>query len=95
MEIHEMYQKINNKDRSCKDFVEFVDFMFRNKDCIHKLENEIDKNNFIYHFNRIPIYLKDMLQKLRYDLFGDITNISVTVERLSERMNNFTNIEKT
>jgi hypothetical protein len=41
MEIHEMYQKINNKDNSCKDFVEFVDFMFRNKDCIHKLEYEM------------------------------------------------------
>lgn len=41
MEIHEMYQKINNKDNPCKDFVEFVDFMFRNKDCIHKLEYEM------------------------------------------------------
>ena len=88
-----MYKVINKKEKSIKDFIEFVDFMFENKNNIEALKNQTDKENFEYHFEKIPIYMRDVMQKLRYDLIGDISNISATTEMLSERVDKFTDLK--
>ena len=88
-----MYKVINKKEKSIKDFIEFVDFMFENKNNIEALKNQTDKENFEYHFEKIPIYMRDVMQKLRYDLLGDISNISATTEMLSERVDKFTDLK--
>ena len=93
MEISYIYKVINKKEKSIKDFIEFVDFMFENKNNIEALKNQTDKENFEYHFEKIPIYMRDVMQKLRYDLIGDISNISATTEMLSERVDKFTDLK--
>lgn len=86
-----MYEKINNKDKSIKHFIEFVDFMFDNRHKAGTL-NEKDRENLQYHFDNIPVYTREALGKLRYDLLGDISNIGVSVTRLKETVDKFTDL---
>lgn len=93
MEIHMLYEYINNKKESFGDFIKFIDFMFENKNYVDNLKDEIDRENFIYHFNRIPIYLRDMLQKLRFDTLGDIADTSNLIRKVFKRVDRFTEID--
>lgn len=92
MKIEYLYEHINNREESFKDFVKFVDFMFDNRNNIHKLKCEKDRENFIYHFDRIPIYLRDMLGKLRFDVIGDIADASHLITKIFDRADEFTKI---
>ncbi len=92
MDITQMYSTINKKGNSFKDFITFIDFMFDNRNKINKLKCTKDRENFDYHFDRIPIYTRDILSKLRYDLIGDIANIRAVTENMSKRIDEYTRL---
>lgn len=92
MQIERLYEYINNREKSFKDFIKFVDFMFENKNYVNSLKCETDRENFRYHFDRIPIYLRDMLEKLRFDTLGDIANTSNLITKVFDRVNELTEI---
>ena len=92
MDITQMYSTINKKGNSFKDFITFIDFMFDNRNKINKLKCTKDRENFDYHFDRIPIYTREILSKLRYDLIGDVANIGAMTERMSKRIDEYTRL---
>lgn len=92
MDITQMYSIINKKEKSFKDFVTFIDFMFDNRGKVNELKCKKDRENFSYHFDRIPIYTREILSKLRYDLIGDVANIGAMTERMSKRIDEFTKL---
>lgn len=93
MDIANMYKIINEKDKSFHDFIKFIDFMFDNKDKIHLLKNDIDKQNFNHHFEKIPTYTREMLGKLRHKVIGDISNANNLMRRVSENVDKYTTLE--
>lgn len=92
MDITQMYSIINKKGNSFKDFVTFIDFMFDNRNKTNKLKCTKDRENFNYHFDRIPVYTRDILSKSRYDLIGDVANIRAVTENMSKRIDEFTKL---
>ena len=92
MGIGHLYEYINNREKSFKNFIKFVDFMFENKNYVNSLKCETDREHFRYHFDRIPIYLRDMLEKLRFDTLGDIANTSNLITKVFDRVNELTEI---
>lgn len=92
MDITQMYSIINKKGNSFKDFVTFIDFMFDNRNKVNELKCTKDRENFDYHLDRIPIYTRDILSKLRYDLIVDIANIGAMTERMSKRIDEYTKL---
>ena len=92
MDITQMYLTINKKGNSFKDFITFIDFMFDNRNKINKLKCTKDRENFYYHFDRIPIYTREILSKLRYNLIVDIANIGAMTERMSKRIDEYTRL---
>ena len=92
MDITQMYSTINKKGNSFKDFVTFIDFMFNNRSKVNELKCTKDRENFDYHFDRIPIYTREILSKLRYDLIGDVANIGAVTKNMSKRIDEFTKL---
>ena len=92
MDITQMYSIINKKGNSLKDFVTFIDFMFNNRSKVNELKCTKDRESFDYHFDRIPIYTRDILGKLRYDLIGDVANIGAMTENMSKRIDKYTRL---
>lgn len=81
MDLAEMYRLINKKEKSAKDLMEFVDFMFDNKDKVDVLE-DVDKKNFKYHFDLIPTYTKEMLGNLRNELINEVAIINIRTRKI-------------
>ena len=92
MDITQMYSIINKKENSFKDFVTFIDFMFNNRSKVNELKCTKDRENFDYHFDRIPIYTREILSKLRHDLIGGVANIGATTENMSKRIDEYTKL---
>ena len=90
-EIHLMYKAINNKDDSFKDFTDFVDFMFEHKDSLTELP-DADRQNFTYHFNKIPSYTRDALGKIRHELIKKSQDISIEANRMVEKLDSYTQL---
>lgn len=88
-----MYEIIKRKDDTIKDFVTFLDFMFENYKYVGSLKEKTDRENFMYHFNKIPSYTRRVLGKIRYDILGDIATIGMLTNRMSEKVDRFTNLE--
>ncbi|HHY13224.1 MAG TPA: hypothetical protein GX526_01070 [Thermoanaerobacterales bacterium] len=92
MDITQMYSIINKKGNSFKDFITFIDFMFDNRNKVNELKCKKDRENFDYHFDRMPIYTREILSKLRYDLIEGVANIGATTENMSKRIDEFTKL---
>jgi hypothetical protein len=90
--MHRFYGLVNRKQESIKDFMEFLDFMMDKYRYINSSELEPYKADFVYHFDRIPIYTREIMQKLRFALLGEIADISACTGRLSKKVDSFTNM---
>ena len=83
MDLAEMYRLINKKEKSMKDFIEFMDFMFENRSNLSGLD-EKDIRNFEHHFGMIPTYNKELLANLRNDLINEVAIINIRTNKMIE-----------
>lgn len=94
VDLAKMYELINNKNKNTKSFLEFLYYMFEIEPYINSTGSSSDIANFRYHFRNIPNDTKNMLVNLRYDLIGDVANISMMTNRLSKKIDVFTTIKE-
>ena len=88
--MEELYTLYNSKDESFHHFMNFFRFMIEKQRYHSSKENE----DFVYHFDRLPKYLEELLSKIRYDTIQDIATIGMVVDRTSKNMNKLTNLSK-
>ena len=92
-DIAYMYEVINRKEDTVKDFITFLEFMFENYKYVDSLKEKTERENFMYHFDKIPSYARRVLEKMRHDILGDISSVSMHTNRLSKKVDSFTNIK--
>ena len=92
-DIAYMYEVINRKEDTVKDFITFLEFMFENYKYVDSLKEKTERENFMYHFDKIPSYARRVLGKARYDILGDIATIGMLTNRMSEKVDRFTSLE--
>jgi len=92
--VNEFYHLLNDKDKSMYDFIKFIDFMIDNNKYIDAKSNKDIKEDYLYHFEKIPQYTREIIQQLRYKVIGDIASIGLATTRLSEKVDKFTNMSE-
>jgi len=92
--VNEFYHLLKDKDKSMYDFIKFIDFMIDNNKYIDAKSNKDIKEDYLYHFEKIPQYTREIIQQLRYKVIGDIASIGVATTRLSEKVDKFTNMSE-
>lgn len=85
-----MYELVNNKDKSLHDFIKFLDFMIENNKYMNS--GKFDRDDYLYHFQKIPSYTRDILCKFRYDLIDYTAQIGIINDRLNKKIDSFTDL---
>lgn len=89
MDLTKFYNLTQNKDKSFKDFMDFLHFMFDNRHYSKAIKEESDRDNFDYHFNKIPQYTHEMFTKLDHELSTHISTTHIGLARISDKLEQF------
>ena len=63
-----------------------------NHDLFETKSNKDIREDYLYHFEKIPKYTREIIQQLRYQVIGDIASMAVVTTRLSEKVDKFTSM---
>lgn len=85
IDIEKLYELFNNKDKSFYHFMKFFEYMIEQQK--YNIKDKQLKEDYEYHFYRLPKYLKDVFQKVKYETMRDITSINMVADRLSKKIN--------
>jgi hypothetical protein len=93
-DMNEFYHLLSDKNKSMYDFIKFIDFMIMNNKYIDAKSNKDIREDYLYHFEKIPQYTREIIQQLRYQVIGDIASMAVVTTRLSEKVDKFTSMSE-
>lgn len=92
--MNEFYRTVKEKGESMYHFIKFIDYMVDNNKYVNSEEFKDFRDDYIYHFERIPNYTRETMGQLRYDLIGDVANIGAAATTLSKRIDKLTKLSK-
>lgn len=82
--MEEFYILLNKKEESQKDFLEFMDYMVINAN--QRFGDEKIQNDFNYHFNKLPGYIRDRFKMVEHQLLGNLADANMHITRATENL---------
>lgn len=72
--------------------MKFFEYMIEQQK--YNIKDKQLKEDYEYHFYKMPTYLKEQLGKIRYETIKDISSISMATNRMSGKINKLTKLSK-
>lgn len=78
-----MYNLLENKHKSPADFREFLTYMINERSYLQGM-SEGEQENFMYHYDKLPQYFEEFIQKYEMDILKATVSIQLGIDRLQK-----------
>ena len=78
-----MYNLLENKHKSSADFRAFLAYMINESRYLQGMDEQT-KSDFVYHYDKLPEYFEQFIQKYEMDILKAVVSIQLGVDRLQK-----------
>lgn len=78
-----MYNLLENKHKSSADFRAFLTYMINERSYLQGMP-EKEREDFIYHYDKLPQYFEQFMEKYQTDILRSIVNIQISASHIEK-----------